>query len=148
MDLSLLDTFRTVAEEGSFSRAGQKVGRTQPAVSLALKRLETELGVTLIDRGSKALALTDAGRLALEYCDRFEGLERELRMALAELRSLIEQHRQHTGSTVAQAVLEDWDRAVTRFKKVMPIDYKRALAELAAEEQELATGAADAPPAI
>ena len=61
MDLSLLDTFRTIAEEGSFSRAGQKVGRTQPAVSLALKRLETELGVTLIDRGSKALALTDAG---------------------------------------------------------------------------------------
>lgn len=88
MDLSLLDMFRTIAEEGSFSRAGQKFGRTQPAVSLALKRLEAELGVTLIDRGSKSLALTDAGRLALEYCDRFEGLERELRMALAELRSL------------------------------------------------------------
>ena len=88
MDLSLLDTFRTIAEEGSFSRAGQRVGRTQPAVSLALKRLDTELGVKLIDRGSKALALTDAGRLALEYCDRFEGLQRELRAALAELRSL------------------------------------------------------------
>ncbi|MEZ5362395.1 MAG: LysR family transcriptional regulator [Bryobacterales bacterium] len=88
MDLSLLDIFRTIAEEGSFSRAGLKFGRTQPAVSLALKRLENELGVTLIDRGSKSLALTDAGRLALEYCDRFEGLERELRMALAELRSL------------------------------------------------------------
>ncbi len=88
MDLSLLDMFRTIAEEGSFSRAGQKFGRTQPAVSLALKRLETELGVTLIDRGSKALSLTDAGRLALDYCDRFEGLDREMRLALAELRSL------------------------------------------------------------
>jgi DNA-binding transcriptional LysR family regulator len=88
MDLSLLDIFRTIAEEGSFSRAGQRFGRTQPAISLALKRLETELGVTLIDRGSKALALTDAGRLALDYCDRFEGLDREMRLALAELRSL------------------------------------------------------------
>ena len=88
MDLALLDIFRTIAEEGSFSRAGEKFGRTQPAISLALKRLETELGVTLIDRGSKALSLTDAGRLAIEYCDRFDGLERELRMALVELRSL------------------------------------------------------------
>ena len=88
MDLSLLDTFRMVAREGSFSRAGQKLLRTQPAVSLALKRLEAELGATLIDRGSKALALTDAGRLALDYCERFDGLDRELRTALAELRDL------------------------------------------------------------
>jgi DNA-binding transcriptional LysR family regulator len=88
MDLSLFEIFRTIAEEGSFSRAGQQFGRTQPAISLALKRLESELGVTLIDRGSKSLALTDAGRLTLEYCDRFEGMEQELRVALAELRNL------------------------------------------------------------
>lgn len=88
MDLSLLETFRTIAEEGSFSRAGQKLLRTQPAVSLALKRLEAELGVTLIDRTTKSLSLTDAGRLALEFCDRYEGLDRELRAALAELQGL------------------------------------------------------------
>ena len=88
MDLSLLHTFRTVAEEGSFSRAAQRLLRTQPAVSLALKRLETELGATLIDRTSKQLALTDAGRLALEYCDRFDGVDRDLRTAIAELRDL------------------------------------------------------------
>ena len=64
MDLSLLETFRTIAEEGSFSRAGQKLLRTQPAVSLALKRLEAELGVTLIDRTTKSLSLTDAGQAA------------------------------------------------------------------------------------
>lgn len=88
MDLSLLHTFRTIAEEGSFSRAGQKLLRTQPAISLALKRLETHLGVTLVDRSSKSLALTDAGRLVLDYCGRFEGLDRDLHTALAELRNL------------------------------------------------------------
>jgi len=86
MDLALLETFTAVVEEGSFSRAGQKLLRTQPAVSLALKRLEAELGETLIDRSSKNIVLTDAGRLVLDYARRVEGLERELRNALVELR--------------------------------------------------------------
>ncbi len=88
MNLALLNTFRTIAEEGSFSRAAKRLLRTQPAVSLALKRLETELGATLIDRTSKQLALTDAGRLVLDYCDRFDGVDRDLRTALTELRDL------------------------------------------------------------
>lgn len=88
MDLALLETFRTIAREGSFSRAGQKLLRTQPAVSLALKRLETDLGVQLIDRSSKQMMLTDAGRLTLDYCDRFDGLDGELRVALDELQDL------------------------------------------------------------
>ena len=88
MDLALLETFRTIVREGSFSRAGQKLLRTQPAISLALKRLETDLGVRLIDRSSKQLMLTDAGQLALEYCDRFDGLESELRVVLGELQDL------------------------------------------------------------
>jgi DNA-binding transcriptional LysR family regulator len=86
MDMSLLETLVAVVEEGSFSGAGQKLLRTQPAVSLALKRLETELGERLIDRSSKNLVLTDAGRVALEFAKRFDGLDQELRNALAELR--------------------------------------------------------------
>ena len=88
MDISLLRLFRTVAEEGSFSRAAQKLLRTQPAVSLALKRLEADLGVQLIDRSSRTLVLTDAGRLTLDYAKRFDGLESQLRRALTELRGL------------------------------------------------------------
>ncbi len=86
MDMSLLETLVAVVEEGSFSGAGQKLLRTQPAVSLALKRLETDLGEKLVDRSSKSLVLTDAGRVALEYARRFDGLDQELRNALAELR--------------------------------------------------------------
>ena len=86
MELSQIDTFLTVAAEGSFSRAGKKLLRTQPAVSLALKRLENELGEKLIDRSSKELVLTDAGLVVLDYARRFHNLRRELRNALTELR--------------------------------------------------------------
>jgi glutamate synthase (NADPH/NADH) large chain len=56
----------------------------------------------------------------------------------AELRELITNHRRYTGSSVAGAILDKWDDAVKRFVKVMPTDYKRALAELAAEAEQAA----------
>jgi DNA-binding transcriptional LysR family regulator len=86
MELNPLQVFLMVATEGSFSRAAEKMLRTQPAVSLALQRLEQELGEKLIDRSGKELLLTDAGRSALEFARRFESLERELENSLAELR--------------------------------------------------------------
>src|SRR6185503_17916003 len=86
MELSQIDTFLAVATEGSFSRAGKRLLRTQPAISLALKRLEGELGERLIDRSSKELILTDAGRVVLDYARRFYNLRRELYNALSELR--------------------------------------------------------------
>lgn len=86
MELYPLQVFLTVATERSFSRAAEKLLRTQPAVSLALQRLELELGEKLIDRSGKDLMLTDAGRTVLEYARRFENLQQELGNALAELR--------------------------------------------------------------
>lgn len=86
MDVALLETFTAIVEEGSFSAAGRKLFRTQPAISLALKRLETELGEPLVDRSSKQLALTAAGRIVFKYAQRFDGLDRELRNALVEVR--------------------------------------------------------------
>ncbi len=88
MELYPLKVFLTVASEGSFSRAGEKLLRTQPAISLAVQRLEAELGEKLLDRTGRELVLTDAGRIVLEYCRRFENLEREMENALAELRDM------------------------------------------------------------
>jgi DNA-binding transcriptional LysR family regulator len=76
----------TVANERSFSRAAEKLARTQPAVSLALQRLEAELGEKLLDRSAKDVMLTDAGRTVLEYARRFQNLESELENSMAELR--------------------------------------------------------------
>src|SRR6476659_7667691 len=78
MELHPLRVFLTVATERSFSRAAEKLLRTQPAVSLAIQRLESEMGEKLIDRSAKDLLLTDAGR--------FENLQGDLENALAELR--------------------------------------------------------------
>src|ERR1051325_9718681 len=86
MELYPLQVFYTVATEKSFSRAGEKLHRTQPAISLALQRLELELGEKLIDRSGKELILTDAGRTVLDYARRFQSLQQELDNALAELR--------------------------------------------------------------
>jgi len=86
MELYPLQVFLTVANEKSFSRAAEKLLRTQPAVSLALQRLEAELGEKLIDRSAKELVLTDAGRTVLDFARRFESLSRELENSLSELR--------------------------------------------------------------
>ena len=86
MELHSLQVFLTVATEKSFSRAAEKLLRTQPAVSLALQRLELELGEKLIDRSGKELILTDAGRTVLEYARRFQSLQQELDNSIAELR--------------------------------------------------------------
>jgi DNA-binding transcriptional LysR family regulator len=86
MELHSLQVFLTVATEKSFSRAAEKLYRTQPAVSLAVQRLEQELGEKLIDRSGKDLILTDAGRSVLEYARRFQSLQHELDNSLAELR--------------------------------------------------------------
>ncbi|HEY2842497.1 MAG TPA: LysR family transcriptional regulator [Bryobacteraceae bacterium] len=86
MDLHPLRVFLTVATERSFSRAAEKLLRTQPAVSLAIQRLEVEVGEKLIDRSAKDLLLTDAGQTVLDYARRFENLQGDLENALAELR--------------------------------------------------------------
>src|ERR1700756_5057819 len=86
MELYALEVFLAVVTEKSFSRAAQKLFRTQPAVSLALQRLEQELGEKLIDRGPKDFTLTDAGRTVLDYARRFVSLHQELDNSLAELR--------------------------------------------------------------
>src|ERR1700719_88292 len=86
MELYPLKVFLTVASEKSFSRAAEKLLRTQPAVSLAIQKLESDLQEKLIDRSGKDLLLTDAGYIVHDYARRFENLEADLENALAELR--------------------------------------------------------------
>jgi len=86
MELYPLKVFLMVADEKSFSRAAEKMLRTQPAVSLAIQKLESDLEERLIDRSGKELLLTDAGRIVYDYARRFENLQADLENALAELR--------------------------------------------------------------
>jgi DNA-binding transcriptional LysR family regulator len=86
MELYPLQVFNTVVSEKSFSRAAEKLNRTQPAVSLAVQRLESELGEKLLDRTGREISLTDAGQILVEFARRFENVQRELEISLAELR--------------------------------------------------------------
>src|ERR1700680_5162960 len=86
MELYPIKVFLTVATEKSFSRAAEKLLRTQPASSLAIQKLESDVQEKLIDRSGKDLLLTDAGRIVYDYARRFENLEADLENALAELR--------------------------------------------------------------
>jgi len=86
VDVFALQTFLTVAREGSFSRAAKRLGRTQPAISQALRKLEDEIGEPLLDRSSRDGTLTDAGRVLLDYAEQLLNLRDEARQALVELR--------------------------------------------------------------
>lgn len=88
MQLQDLGTFVTVATERSFSVAAKKLHRTQPAVSQAIRRLEEELGERLFDRSSRNGALTESGRLLLDYANRLLRLAADAEEAVRELQQV------------------------------------------------------------
>ena len=88
MDLASLQVFQAVVRERSFSRAAEKLFRTQPAVSISIRKLEDWVGQPLFVRGSGARTLTDAGVLLSEYADRMLNLREEIRKGMQELRGL------------------------------------------------------------
>ena len=78
MDIRSLNIFMEVAELGSFTKAGDKLGYSQPTISFQIKQLEKELGVPLFDRIGHTVSLTDAGRDALRYAQNICQLSQEM----------------------------------------------------------------------
>jgi DNA-binding transcriptional LysR family regulator len=84
MDFDQLITFLEVAKQGSFSRAGEKVFRSQSAVSAQIRQLEQEYGDRLLDRSGKTVKLTPAGQVFYEYAQRLRALREESLTAVAD----------------------------------------------------------------
>jgi len=84
MDFDQLSTFLEVAKLGSFSRAGQKLFRSQPAVSAQIRQLEQEYGEKLLDRVGRSVRLTPAGEALFEYAGRLLMLRNESLRAVAD----------------------------------------------------------------
>ncbi|MDX2060981.1 MAG: LysR family transcriptional regulator, partial [Gemmatimonadales bacterium] len=82
LDLDLLRTFAVIAETGALSRAAVRVGRTQAAISLQVKRLEHIVSQTLLDRSGRGVTLTPQGTRLLAHAQRILRYHDE---ALAEL---------------------------------------------------------------
>ena len=88
MELRHLRYFVAVGQEQNFTRAAEKLGIAQPPLSRQVQQLEDELGIALIDRGSRPVHLSEAGRLlyeqavqVLERIDEIRDLVRRLREA-------------------------------------------------------------------
>lgn len=88
MDMAQLQVFLAVAQERRFSRAAEKLHRTQSAVSQSIRKLEEEIGEPLFDRSSRDGKLTDAGEVLQQYAERLLNLRGEAQGALNELREL------------------------------------------------------------
>jgi DNA-binding transcriptional LysR family regulator len=88
LDINQLEVLIAVAEERGFSRAAERLYRTQPAVSQTVRRLEEEVGAHLFDRSSKDGTLTDAGQVLLKYAHQMLRLRHDALEAIKELRGL------------------------------------------------------------
>ena len=85
MELMQLEMLVAVAEEHSFLRAAERVFRTQPAVSIGIRKLEGRIGVPLLDRSSRSTgSLTPAGERLYEYARKILGLRDEALSAVKQ----------------------------------------------------------------
>ena len=88
MDILQLEHFLAVAAERTFTRAAERVFRTQPALSQSIKKLEDNLGSPLFARDIHDVSLTEAGKMLEDYARRIIGLRDEAMRSIAQLQNL------------------------------------------------------------
>ncbi len=113
LDWNLLKTFHEIVQSGGVSRASRSLGRKQPALSLALKRFEAQLGVTLCNRGPGGFELTDEGLLVAETCRTFSGLVHNIPKRLGNITE--EVGGRISIQIISSLVCEQFDQAIARF---------------------------------
>ena len=77
-----------IYRQKSFSKAAQALFITQPALSIAIGKLEASLGMPLFDRSTRPISLTPAGRIYLQTIEKTRALEQDLRHQLDDIRAL------------------------------------------------------------
>jgi DNA-binding transcriptional LysR family regulator len=93
IDIRDLEAFLAILESGSISRAAEEIGLTQPALSLKLKKMEQELGVTLFQRTPRSVVPLDAAKLiaprARDILAKLDGVKESLSASISELRGQV-----------------------------------------------------------
>ena len=85
MELKYLNTFRTIVETGSFTKAAEKLNYTQSAITFQIDQLEQELSAQLFEKVGRRMALTKAGELLIPYVEEVLGAVGKLRFFEQEL---------------------------------------------------------------
>ena len=144
LDARRLRVLREVVERGSFSAAAEALAFTQSAVSQQISALEREVGARLLERGSRGVSLTDAGRALMIHADgilgRIADAEAELE-AIAGLRGgrlRVTTFSTAGGTIVAKAIAEFRSRYPGVELTLTPREPEEAIATLRAGDAELA----------
>lgn len=119
MDYDQLASFLEVARLNSFSRAAEKIYRTQPAISAQVRLLEQECGEKLFDRSGKKVMLTPAGEILKRYAEKILGLQKEALQAIAELNQT-PRGKLYIGANEATC-LYVLPKTFARFKQLYPL---------------------------
>lgn len=86
--MNLPNYILTVAQCGTISKAAEKLGISQPALSAHIKKVEEQTGIVIFDRSVKPMGLTEAGELYLTYIKKKDDLKREFQEQLSDLDDL------------------------------------------------------------
>jgi DNA-binding transcriptional LysR family regulator len=88
MDLMQLEHFLAVADERTFTRAAERVFRTQPALSQSIKKLERSVGAPLFARDMTGVSLTEAGKFLVVYARKMVKMRDEATRSISQLQAL------------------------------------------------------------
>ncbi|WP_161958771.1 LysR family transcriptional regulator [Ferruginivarius sediminum] len=113
LDWNLLKILREVAETGTISQAAVELGRKQPAVSLALQRLEAALGTKLFERGGRRLVMTNEGEVLAALCREISQTVEDMPSRLADTVSMTSVHLRLL--VISNLVYPGLDAAVATF---------------------------------
>ncbi|MBI3668975.1 MAG: LysR family transcriptional regulator [Acidobacteria bacterium] len=117
MNLAQFQVFLAVARERSFSRAAEKLYRTQPAISISIRKLEEAVGQPVFVRGARQVKLTDAGELLRDYAERMLNLRDEIRKGMEDLKGL---RRGHLSLGVNESSIHALLPALARLRQLHP----------------------------
>ena len=142
MDLRQLRYFVALTEAGNFHRAAQTLNISQPPLTVAIRKLESELGAQLFDRGTRGVTLTAGGAAALEFARAALAQASRFREAVRE-GALGERGRLRIGF-VGSATFELLPRIIPAFRHRFP-SVELALEEATSVDiaRQLASGAMD-----
>ena len=113
MDIRDLLYFETIAETGHLGRAAERLGRTQPALTKCIRRLEDEIGAELFSRSGRGLQLTEVGEVLLARGSRLRFALNETLREVADFAKGTAGHvRIGAGATMAEYLLPDVTRAL------------------------------------